>query len=171
MIGLSSQNRRKSAASSPAEAYALARLLRQALQRDRLQLRRDRLVQLPQRHRLLEGDPPHDVRLVRAADGRLAGQQLVERRPEAVDVHPVVGQAVAGQRLLRGHVPQRAEQVAAHRQAGVGAEPGQAEVADVDLAGAVQEQVAGLHVAVDDAERVGVLQGVGGVGDQLGDRR
>ena len=103
-----------------------------------------------------------------AADGRLAGQQLVQRRPEAVDVDPVVDQAVLGQRLLRGHVPQRAEQVAAHRQAGVGAEPGQAEVADVHLAGGVQQQVARLDVAVDDAERVGVLQGVGGVGDQFG---
>ena len=40
---------------------------------------------------------------------------------------------------------------------------------DPDLAGGVDHQVAGLDVAVDDADRVGVLQGVGRVGDQVGD--
>src|SRR5438309_906423 len=71
--------------------------------------------------------------------------------------------------LLRRHVAQRAEQVAGRGQAAVAADVGQAEVGDEQRAGPVQEQVGRLDVAVDHAELVGVLQGVGRGGAPAGD--
>ena len=70
--------------------------------------------------------------------------------------------------LLGAHVAQRAEQVAGHGQAGLGVELGQAEVGDPEAAAGVEQQVGRLDVAVDDAERVGVVQGLGRLDAQLG---
>ena len=70
----------------------------------------------------------------------------------------MIDQGVLAHGLLGAHVAERAEQVAAHGQAGIGAEAGQSKVADPQPARPVQQQVARLHVAMDDSQAVGVLQ-------------
>ncbi len=77
--------------------------------------------------------------------------------------------ALAG-RLLRAHVAQRAEQIAGARQPGAGVKLRQAEIGDPEVAAAVDEQVGGLDVAVDDAELMGMLQRLGGLDREAGER-
>ena len=74
----------------------------------------------------------------------------------------------AAGRLFGAHVAQGPEQVAAMRQVAAALEAGQAEVGDPEVARAVDQQVAGLDVAVQDAQRVGVLQGLGRLHGQPG---
>ena len=86
-------------------------------------------------------------------------QQLVQRGAQRVDVGAVVDRHALGQRLLRTHVTQRPHQVARHRQAGLAVlHVGQPEVGHPHAAATVQQQVARLDVAVDDAHLVGVVQ-------------
>ena len=63
--------------------------------------------------------------------------------------------------LLGAHVAERADDVAGERDAAVVLNPREAEVGDPELALQVEQQVRRLHVAVDDAVVVGVLQGFG----------
>ena len=87
---------------------------------------------------------------------------MVEHDAEGIDIRPAVG-AVSG-RLLRAHVLRRADHHPLGRQGrsrrhfgGLG----DAEISDHHPAGAVQEDVVRLHVAVDDAQPVRVGEGVG----------
>ena len=82
----------------------------------------------------------------------------------------MVDQGNLPQRLLGTHVPQRAHQVAGPRQGRVGLAAGEAEVGHPELAVAVQEQIGGLDVAMDDAAFVGRLQGRRGLNPQANDR-
>ena len=95
-------------------------------------------------------------------------QQLVQRRPQRVDVGAVVDHHALGQRLLGAHVAQRADQVAGHRQPRVALHLGQAEVRHPQAAGRVHQQVGRLDVAVDDAQLVGVVQRLGRLDAPLG---
>ena len=95
---------------------------------------------------------------------RAAGQQVVERAAQAVDVGADVG-LLGVDGLLRGDVVGRAEHLALVRQAAVdrllAGHLGQAEVEHLDdrpVALAGEHQVARLDVAVDHAVLVGVLQ-------------
>jgi hypothetical protein len=74
----------------------------------------------------------------------------------------------AGCRLLGAHVPQGAQDVAGHRQAGVGLHPRQAEAGDPEVAADVDQQVGRLDVAVDDPQAMGVIKGFGGLHGQMG---
>ena len=106
-----------------------------------------------------------DVVEARPLERRAAGQEVVERAAQAVDVGADVGLAGVAD-LLRGDVVGRAEHLALVRQRRrrPGPSPahlGQAEVEHLDhrpvpLAG--EHQVARLDVAVDHAVLVGVLQ-------------
>src|SRR5207248_1106003 len=101
-----------------------------------------------------------------------AGQQVVEGAAQAVDVGPVV-HVRRLQRLLGGQVVGGAQngvgvEFPGQLFVGVGPEPGQAQVEDLDDAGAVHQQVAGLDVAVDQAGGVDVLQALGRLGDVVG---
>lgn len=89
---------------------------------------------------------------------RPEGEQFVEREAEGEDVAAGVGVTVE---LFGGHVPQRAEDVAGVRQVLLVGRLGEAEVGDPDAAAGVEQQVAGLHVAMDDALLVGVVEGLG----------
>ena len=112
-----------------------------------------------------------------AADvvGQRAAEELVQDRPQRVDVAARIGQRAAG--LLRGHVGGRAGDRALHGRARLlGADrgdrcpgvvvadrPGEAPVHDVDLAEGAEHDVVRLEVPVDDAARVGVADRLGGL--------
>src|SRR5882672_11471291 len=83
---------------------------------------------------------------------------------EAVDVAARVDAAAPAGGLLGADVGGRAEEVAAAGDRAIVAALGQAEVGELDAAAlALEDQVAGLHVAVHDALGVRVGQGLGRV--------
>src|SRR5262249_28287870 len=91
-----------------------------------------------------------------------AGEQIVEGRPEAVNVGADVYR-VAVERLLRRQVVGRADDRVAGVVLGrvlgrVAVEAGQAEVEDLDRPRAVEQQVRRLDVAVDQPGAVDGLQ-------------
>src|SRR5262249_49954978 len=94
-----------------------------------------------------------------AGEGAVAGEQVVERRPQAVDVGAGVG-GVTVLRLLGRHKiggPQRDVPVAAAEGVGlVGEEASQPQVEHLDRAGAIHQQVGRLDVAVYQPVFVGV---------------
>ena len=95
----------------------------------------------------------------------LAGQEVVHGAAEAEEIAPAVGLASGG--LFRRHVVRGPDGRAIRGREGSLAvrlhEGAEAEVQDLDPAVLVQEQVRGLHVAVDDPPRVGVVQPQGGL--------
>ena len=82
----------------------------------------------------------------------------------------MVDQGDLAQRLLGTHVTHRAHQVAGPRQRGVGLAAGESEVGHPELAVAVQQQIGGLDVAMDDAVFVGRVQGPRRLNSQPHDR-
>ena len=99
---------------------------------------------------------------VGASERRLAGQERVEDGPQAVDVGGR-GQALelpGG--LLGGHVLGRAGPRPGLRHLAPGVDPlGQAEVGDMGLAVAIDQDVVGLQVAMQDAALMGMVHGAG----------
>ncbi len=146
---------------------AAGRVLLEALQADRLQVRAGVRVEQGGADRL--GLAHQDERLdgVLAAERRAARQQVVEDGAQAVHVGGG-GQAPVGQRLLGRHVAGRAEDHATLRQGGAPLDAlGQAEVGDVGLAPLVEEDVGRLEVAVQDAALVRVVHRAGHLHHQL----
>ena len=101
----SSASQRSTSPPAPAPGVAVRRLQGHRLQAHRLQRRRHRRLHLPRRR---EESLPRRLRQVAVGERHPAGQQFVQRRPEAVHVgrraewsEPPVG-------LLRGHVRRRA---------------------------------------------------------------
>ena len=87
-------------------------------------------------------------------------QQLVQGRAKRENVGAMVYHLFA-RRLLRTHVTQRADQVAGDGQAWVALHLGEAEIRHPQVAGPVHHDVCRLHVTVDDALLVGVMQRLG----------
>jgi hypothetical protein len=93
-----------------------------------------------------------------ADEGRPHGQQLVEQAAGAVQVGArvdLLALGLLGRQVLRGADDRGGLR---HGHAGVAHRTGDAEVHDLDLAGAGQHDVGRLDVAVDDARPVAVLQ-------------
>ena len=153
----------------PRRGVATLGLLRHRLADDRLEVARDRRVELPRRWRLDVSDLAEQLLPIGAVEGRPRREQLVEGRPQRVDVGPRVEDPPAG-RLFGTHVAQGAEQVAAEREVAGTLEAGQAEVGDPEMAAAVDQQVAGLDVTMQDAQPMRVLQGLGRLHRQSGRR-
>ena len=114
-------------------------------------------------------DRVEDLHRVLPTERGLAGDELVEERPEGVHVGARIDSETAS--LLRGHVRQRAQQRPRPRVSGVaapgrpvgGAEDvllGEAEVEDLEPAVRRHHDVRGLHVAVHDAAGVGLAEGL-----------
>ncbi len=140
----------------------------QAAVGDRLELGRHPGDQLADRPVLGVADLDQQIHLVGGGERRQAGQHLVQARAEREDVRAVV--ELAAQGLLGAHVLDLALD-----DAGLGVDLGQrrlgdAEVAQLDLAGVRADDVGRRDVAVDDAQRPppvihGGVRGVQGGGD------
>ena len=124
--------------------------------RDALRGRRDVLVHVP------VGDLDRRVAVERLA----AGEHLVEQDAGGVDVGAGVGDAALD--LLGGEVGDGADQQAVASRCGSCRRdrPGQPEVGDLDPAVVGEQDVLGLHVAVDDA---GLVRGAEGGQHRLED--
>ncbi|OQB76791.1 MAG: hypothetical protein BWX88_05321 [Planctomycetes bacterium ADurb.Bin126] len=111
-------------------------------------------------HRALDVPQQHVLDRLAVKD-RHAGQQMVQRAAQAVDVAAVVGVPLADP--LGGDVEGRAHALAAHLHP---AEPRQPEVHQFGHPLLVQQHVARLDVAVDQTDSVGRLEPLGhGNGD------
>ena len=100
---------------------------------------------------LAAADPVHDRHRGPAAEGRMTEAGVGDRgRP---GVHVGGGRGVLAVQDLGSEVAGRAEQPAGVGELGVVGDPGQAEV-DEDRGPTLHQHVGGLHVAVQDADRV-----------------
>jgi hypothetical protein len=93
---------------------------------------------------------------VLTGEGRLAGEQLVEHRPERVEVRARVG--AAPERLLGRQIGDRSHQHPLDRRARAPVARREAEVAEPRGAVVAEPDVGRLEVAMDDAARMGVLE-------------
>jgi hypothetical protein len=89
-------------------------------------------------------------------NGAVRRQHLVQRDSERVDVAARVG--VGGEHLLGRHVAAGAHRHSRARQAALAHHLGDAEVHHLDDALAIQHDVAGLDVAMNDAGAVGMAE-------------
>ena len=158
------------------------------LQADRLERGRHRAADRPRRPEIALDHPLDHLRDLVAAEGDLAGEQLVERRAQAVDVAGGTHLVEVAAGLLGAHVRRRADRRARLRLAGVRPRPptprgsarrrspamhrhdvgladhlGQPPVDDQRLAVAAQHDVGRLQVAVEHAAAVGVVDRVADV--------
>ncbi len=104
------------------------------------------------------------------------GQQLEENDAQRIDIRSPVEPGRVGGDLLRAHVAQGAKQLAGlgsarGRQQVGGGDVGNAEIEHLGLAGFIDQDVAGLEVAMDHTIVVGVLHRVAHLGQQLKARR
>ena len=121
-------------------------------------------------------DPAEDFDRVRAVERRLATQDLVEDRPQAIHIRLAVDQFPTPLGLLRAHVGGRPEDLPLHRLVtalgvlqrhrrrerliGAADDLGQAPVEHDDFAEVAQDNVLTLQVAMDHAPAVGVGHGM-----------
>ena len=134
-------------------APAVLRLERQRPVDDRRELLGYRRSDRPWvRGRAAESSDRHRSGAV-ALPGPLPGEHLEEHDAQREDVAGLRGRLAA--RLLGAEVMDGSERRPGQRQRRLGDRPGDAEVRHLDLAVAADDDVPGLHVAVDDPLRVG----------------
>ena len=146
------------------------RLLGHRLQDDRLQIVRDRPVHLAGSAWIVLDDATQERPAVFLGKRGPERERLVERHTQRVDVRVVVQHTVVALGLLGTHVAERAQHVAGHRDVGAALRLGQSEVRDPKVPARVDHQVRRLDVAMDHAQIVGVLEGLGRLSPQPGDR-
>ena len=160
-------------------AEAALRRLFQAFEADGLEITVDGAAEEAWSFGFLVDDLPQRFDGRVGIERRPAGQQLVEDDAKAVDVD-TRRQSAAAEGLLWRHVARRADQrtrwrqgrqaaEAAARRRGQGQTFRQAEVGDVRLIVPIEENVAGLQIAVQDAALVGVVHSASHAGDHAGD--
>ena len=91
-------------------------VLRHRLEDDRFQVGGNRRIDAPRGAGLDDSDLPQQLAAVGRIERRLQRQQLVQRDAERINVRAMVEHDARAERLLRAHVAERAQQVAAHRQ-------------------------------------------------------
>ena len=136
-------------------------VLRHRLEDDRFQIGRNRRIDPPRSARLDDSDLPQQLAAVGRIERRLQREQLVQRGAERIDVRAVVQHDTRAERLLRAHVAERAQQIAAHRQVAVAFDGGQAEIGKPQRPALINKQIRRLNISVDDAAAVSVLQRFG----------
>ncbi len=141
-------------------------VLRERLGEDRVELGGDGGVDRLQPRVVLVDDLVGDRGDVVAEERLLLRQELVEDDAEGKEVAPAVDHLARD--LLRRHVVRRPEKLPGLGQAR-GLDLRDAEVGDLHRAVGGDDDVRGLHVAVDDAAPVRVIEGLGGMGDDLRD--
>ena len=151
----------------PSGRVTVARILGQGLQDYRLQVPRNRPVDLPQGPRILVGDVLQDILTVGSINCRPQCQQLIQCGTQAIDVGAVIDQPVLRQGLLGAHVAKRADDVSRPGQVRRARGAGQAKVGHPQMAAAVHQQVSRLDVAVDYPKAVSVFQRFGRLDAQL----
>lgn len=82
----------------------------------------------------------------------------------------MVQHAVFGLDLLGTHVAKRSQQVAAHGEIRLGLGHGQAEVGNPEMSAGIHNQVGRLDIPVDHAHGVSMLERLGRLNAQPGDR-
>ena len=112
----------------------VGRGLRHRLQDDRLEVDRDRRVELPRRRGLVLGDLAEDFESIVAGERGTQSEQLVDRHAQRVDVRSAIERGPPSQRLLGAHVPGRAQGIAGVGQVQAAPNPGQSEVGDPEFA-------------------------------------
>jgi len=145
---------------------AVLGLLLQALEDHGVELGRDAGLDLAGGSRRIADDAPQELDQRVADEGGLPGQGLEQDRPQGVDVGPGVDGAGGAGGRLGGHVVGRPQELAAPRQAIplVAQVAREAEIRQVGTSLAIDQNVGGLDVPVEDPLGVGVSHG-------LGDRR
>ena len=146
---------------------AVSQPLGQGLEQDRFEVERHPRVEPPGPAGLLVGDLVDQLGGGLAVERRSERDQLVERRPQAIDVGPAVD--VAGLGLLGAHVPRSAQEAVDLRLARVGQATGEAEVGDPDHPLGVDQEVRRLDVAVDHPLMMGMPQRLGRLPPDVGD--
>ena len=148
---------------------APGRLLVEALQADRLEVARQLRHQPRRRHRLAPLDLLQGLQRRGGPERRPAGQQLVEDRPQGVDVRRRARLPGLTAGLLGGHVAGRAHDQVGPRQGRLAVQHlGQAEVGDLGRAVGRQQDVGRLQVAVHDPQPVRLGHRAGQLFDQAG---
>ena len=168
-IGFSSQKRWRSAASSAAEAYRTLGSFSVAL---RTMVSRSRGMAESNgtwRFGLVLDDAAQQDFPVGVREDGLPRQEFVERNSQRIDVGPIIRLGPITRRLFGAHVAERAQDIARHREAGIGMRGGQAEVGDPEMAVRIHQQVRRLDVAVHDAHLVCVVESFGRLDAQPGD--
>ena len=154
-IGSPARNRRRSSASAAAEPYRFAGSFCRHFSAIVSTSRGSARHQPRRRHRLGRLDLLERLQHRRPPERRAADQQLVQDRPQGVDVGEradLLGLALG---LLGGHVAGRAQDRLGRRQARFDVQDlGQAEVGDLGRAVGGEQDVARLQVAVDDPQPV-----------------
>ncbi len=103
--------------------------------------------------------------------GGAVGEQFIENRTQRVDIASAVEVGRCAVALLRTHVLHSPQQLPhlrllrRHRQIGVG-RPGHAEVDHLRLAGSIDEDVAGLQIAMDNTLEVAVVNRIADLGKE-----
>ena len=103
----------------------------------------------------------HEPLDARRLVGHAPADDFEEGDAEGVDIHPPID--VSSEELLRSHVRRCPHHVARARDALVLDGPGEAEVGDLHMSRRGDEEVAGLHVAMEDPRFVSGVKRVGRV--------
>jgi hypothetical protein len=146
----------------------MLRILLEALETNDFKVPGNSRSPSPRRNGSLFPDPHQGVDDVRPAEWGLAGQDFVENRPQAVNIHGRGRRAQSGS-LLRSHVGGRAYHRPHQGQQGIRVDPTrEAEIADPWLAVLIEQDVSRLQVAVENAALVGKMDGPGYADHQRG---
>ena len=138
---------------------------RHRARKDGLEVLRNGRRNAPKRCALALSNEIHEFAARLRRECRAKGRKLPQRHAERIDLAPRV---VAPRELLGGHVLQRAQHVARVREPVLLQSFREPEVRDPDMAVAIEQQVGRLHVAMERAMLVRMVQSIRDIGTDPG---